>query len=102
MAKNEKKNDPVAEYLVNRIKELEEQLKNEKLYSTKLLCYADELEEKASKFEELQSLFRLENGVVCLYDKGGHFQDAVATEWTDFGKYLVELLNLKEEEQQNG
>lgn len=100
MKKEETKkvNDPVGEYLVNRINELEEQLKNEKLYSTKLLCYADELEEKAGKFEELQSLFRVENNVVCLYDKGNHFQDAVATDWTDFGKYLVKLLELKEKE----
>ena len=94
MKTERKKNDPVGNYLVKRIRELEKETK-ELLTSTALLSL--DLEE-AKKLEEIKSLFRLENGVVCLYDKGGHFQDAVATEWTDFGKYLIELLNLKEEE----
>ena len=94
MAKNEKKNDPVAEYLVEKIRELEDQINRILITNADLLEY----KEQAQKFEELKSLFKLENNVVCLYDKGSHFQDAVATDWTDFGKYLIELLNLKEEE----
>ena len=98
MKKEETKkvNDPIGEYLVNRIKELESErdmiLGQMDLVNVELAKHED----KASKFEELQSLFRLENGVICLYDKGGHFQDAVATDFTEFGKYLVELVNLKE------
>ena len=66
-----KANDPVGEYLVNKIKELESERE-------RILKHLDLLEEKASKFEELQSLFTLEHGVICLYNKKGGFEDAVA------------------------
>lgn len=86
-----KANDPIGEYLVNRIKELE-------IEREKILKHLDLLEEQASKFEELQSLFRLEHGVICLYNTKGGFEDAVATTVNDFGNYLVKLLDLKEKE----
>lgn len=93
MKKEETKkvNDPVGEYLVNKIKELESERE-------RILKHLDLLEEKASKFEELQSLFRLEHGVICLYNTKGGFEDAVATTVNDFGNYLVKLLDLKEKE----
>ena len=100
MKKEETKkvNDPVGEYLVKRINELE----NDNLAliqkSIEQRIVITTQEEKLKVLEELQSLFRLENGVVCLYDKDGHFQDAIATDFTEFGKYLVKLLDLKEKE----
>lgn len=91
MSKEETKkvNDPIGKYLVQRLEKLERD--NALLIETNR-----ELLEQLSKLKEIKKLFVLECGMICLYDIGGHFQNAITIDTNDFGKYLVKTLELKE------
>lgn len=93
-----KANDPVGEYLVNKIKELESEIKELESEREQILKYTDLLEEKVVKFEEVKKLFKLSGGCICLYNTNGEYESVVASTLRSFGKYLAELLDLKEKE----
>lgn len=105
MSKNktqQKPRDKVGEYLVDRIREVEQERDD---YRARFELSASEislLENKVEKFIEVQKLFSLEDSgnvkAIIMHDLNGGYQTMVAIETSeDFNKW-IELLELKENE----
>ena len=105
MSKNNKKqetkrNDPVGEYLVSRIKELETTISLERSKMASLIEEKAELKKTCEKYARLKSLFRVEKGefikLIVLRDFDNNYCGIVVTEDNlRFNEYL-DLLGEKE------
>ena len=91
MSKNETKkvNDPVGEYLVNKIKELESERES-------ILKYVDLLEEKVAKYEEVKKFFKVEGDCVVVRTFDNHYVGILCVEIADKERYqkYLDLLEL--------